>query len=525
GKYDGLESSIGTSTKKTDCPFQFIGQYSSSHDYWTIRVVCDQHNHLPTQNLEGHAYARRLSDDEYRLVEDLTWKNVRPREILSTLKDQNENNLSTLSTIYDAQHKIRKVENVGKTPMQVLMSLLHINLIRRFSNLNIVHGKLRETSNIFVKIPRVLKYVHDNWLDKYKQHFVSAWIDRSLNSGNRTTNRVESQHAKLKDYMTCHNNTLDKFVFCIDKIVKSQLTAINESFGRSEISRYHKHNIPCFSLLRGVVLNEALDLMVKETERSNGLQLDSSTCGEFIPLDSIDIFWRTLNLSPATSLQSDNIRCGTEINQFKEHFNKQSVAGKRSFLRKLVDIFNPSKTTMKPPAVKKNTRERPSLKKQKKYAPPKSKDPRTCSQSARIFGIDLNTEPKRHSSYTNYQTNYDRDPIPDLNEEPARHSSFVDLNEELTNFFDYILEIFHPHIIDFYDMRGDGNCGFRSVALGLGLSEDQQPQVRSDLVWELTAHREQYKNDVASRWEYPYLSRQDEFREFHYRAPQAYDIS
>nr|GEZ24048.1 hypothetical protein [Tanacetum cinerariifolium] len=177
------------------------------------------------------------------------------------------------------------------------------------------------------------------------------------------------------------------------------------------------------------------------------------------------------------------------------------------------------------------------------------------------------------------------------------------------------------------NLRSDGNCEFRSVALGLGLSEDQWPQVRSDLVWELTAHREQYKyvfgslgydniyktvkttgewmlmpntglviasaynmvvicladggsvgatticfplwssppqsqprenimiahvngnhyimvtlqevcplplthplwlsyrSDVASRWEYPYLSRQDEFRECHYRAPQAYDIS
>nr|GEX92322.1 hypothetical protein [Tanacetum cinerariifolium] len=430
-----------------------------------IRMVCDQHNHLPTQNLEGHAYARRLSDDEYHLVEDLTWKNVRPREILSTLRDPNENNLSTLSTIYDAQHKIRKVENAGKTPMQVLMSLLHINryvyepfinpvtnelqalffvhstsyeIWRAFSHVLIIDAtyktniykmsfvqivgvtltgktfciafvfiseektdnykwaleqlkltlnecmsprvivtdrelalmkaceivfpqasrllcrwhigqnivknckqtirswKLLEDSPKWIsytenceklqtflsKYPRVLKYVHDNWLDKYKQHFVSAWIDRSLNFGNRATNRVESQHVKLKDYMTCHNYTLDKFVFCIDKIVKSQLTAINESFGISEISRYHKHNIPCFSLIRGVVSNEALDLMVKETERSNGFQLDSSTCGcqlhnscglpcacrlalyvnsgEFIPLDSIDIFWRTLNLSPAT---------------------------------------------------------------------------------------------------------------------------------------------------------------------------------------------------------------------------------
>ncbi|PWA44987.1 hypothetical protein CTI12_AA521540 [Artemisia annua] len=64
--------------------------------------------------------------------------------------------------------------------------------------------------------------------------------------------------------------------------------------------------------------------------------------GECIPLDSIDIFWRTLNVSPTTSLQSDNIRCDTETNDFKEHFNKQSEAGKRSFIRKLVDIFNPN---------------------------------------------------------------------------------------------------------------------------------------------------------------------------------------
>ncbi|GJX71921.1 zinc finger, CCHC-type containing protein [Tanacetum coccineum] len=60
-------------------------------------------------------------------------------------------------------------------------------------------------------------------------------------------------------------------------------------------------------------------------------------------------------------------------------------------------------------------------------------------------------------------------------------------------FFDYIPEIFHPHIIDFYDVRGDGNCGYRSVALGLGLSKDQWPQFRLDLVRELMAHREQYR--------------------------------
>nr|GEV37077.1 protein FAR1-related sequence 5-like [Tanacetum cinerariifolium] len=42
------------------------------------------------------------------------------------------------------------------------------------------------------------------------------------------------------------------------------------------------------------------------------------------------------------------------------------------------------------------------------------------------------------------------------------------------------------------DVRGDGNCGFRSVAVALGLSEDQWPQIRPDLVLELEANHQHY---------------------------------
>ena len=117
GKPNGSGSSKKTSSKKTDCPFKLVRKYSLIHHYWTIRVVCGRHNHHPTRHLEGHPYARRLSDDQFRLVEDLMSKSVPPRQILSTLKDQDETNLSTLPTIYQAQKKIRKVERSGKTPM------------------------------------------------------------------------------------------------------------------------------------------------------------------------------------------------------------------------------------------------------------------------------------------------------------------------------------------------------------------------------------------------------------------------
>ncbi|KAH1066536.1 hypothetical protein J1N35_031523 [Gossypium stocksii] len=158
------------------------------------------------------------------------------------------------------------------------------------------------------------------WLSKYKEMFVSVWIDRHLNFGERTTNRVESQHAKLKKYLCAKNSSLDKFVGCIDQIVKSQLTSIYKSLEKSRIILKHRHNLPCFRLLRGFVTLEALDILEGELQRSSRHQLDSSNYGcklrhscECILLDSIDVFWRKLDLSPSTSVENEDICCDDEL--------------------------------------------------------------------------------------------------------------------------------------------------------------------------------------------------------------------
>ncbi|GJZ90064.1 hypothetical protein Tco_0661991 [Tanacetum coccineum] len=257
------------------------------------------------------------------------------------------------------------------------------------------------------------------------------------------------------------------------------------------------------------------------------------TSGECIPLDSIDIFWRTLDISPVTSLQKDSICCDTELNHFKEHFNKQSDVGKRSVLRKLVDIFNPSKTTIKPPPVKQNTRGRPSLKKQqqqRKHVPPKSsrsgrfsgidlnveperqnsymnnkQQEKKRSFSCKSFDIDLNMQPRRHSSFSNSQRGQTHNSIPDLNEEPARHSSFVSpMPHQLSEteiLFRQIPSIFHPYISSssIQNVEPDGNCGFRSVALGLGHPEDYWPRIRWDLVHELEYRQHEYRRMFGTR--------------------------
>ena len=120
GEYKPKETNKKSATKKINCPFQLIGKYSSMHDGWLMSVICEKHNHSPARNMEGHPYARRLSKEEYQMVEDLTKKNVEPHDILSIIKARNKDNVSTLKDIYNAQAKIRKAGRVGKqSKMQV----------------------------------------------------------------------------------------------------------------------------------------------------------------------------------------------------------------------------------------------------------------------------------------------------------------------------------------------------------------------------------------------------------------------
>ncbi|GJV07398.1 putative ribonuclease H-like domain-containing protein [Tanacetum coccineum] len=198
------------------------------------------------------------------------------------------------------------------------------------------------------------------------------------------------------------------------------------------------------------------------------------------------------------------LQCEDELHIFNENFNKQSKAGKRSFLRKLGCISNPSALLVKEPAVKKNTRGRPSLKKQqkRKCVDPEIQDPSKSSYSTKRFWIDLNKDPPRHSSCSNYET-CARDVLLDLNKEPLRHSSYVSrssgkhgshtVTRVPERFLKQLPQIFHPYVTELQDVIGDGNCGFRSVAVALGLPQDQWPRIRSDLVSELDCNRQKYK--------------------------------
>ncbi|XP_028116210.1 uncharacterized protein LOC114313978 [Camellia sinensis] len=76
GKRNGLVIVIKTSRitgiKKCGCPFDIRAHRFTTHDEWTLTVVCGLHNHPPAEHLEGHSYAGRLSKDEKALLMDMS---------------------------------------------------------------------------------------------------------------------------------------------------------------------------------------------------------------------------------------------------------------------------------------------------------------------------------------------------------------------------------------------------------------------------------------------------------------------
>ena len=65
---------MNASTKKNQLSIPIGSKIFQDVNSWTLRVICEDHNHEPALSMEGHPYAMRLSDNETRLVVDLISK-------------------------------------------------------------------------------------------------------------------------------------------------------------------------------------------------------------------------------------------------------------------------------------------------------------------------------------------------------------------------------------------------------------------------------------------------------------------
>ncbi|XP_006598422.1 protein FAR1-RELATED SEQUENCE 4-like [Glycine max] len=113
-----------TGTRKCGCPFKIRGKPVHGGEGWTVKLICGIHNHELAKTLVGHPYAGRLTDDEKNIIADMTKSNVKPRNILLTLKEHNANSCTTIKQIYNARIAYRSSIRGDDTEMQHLMRLL-----------------------------------------------------------------------------------------------------------------------------------------------------------------------------------------------------------------------------------------------------------------------------------------------------------------------------------------------------------------------------------------------------------------
>jgi len=89
-----------------------------------LKLICGLHNHELVDTLVGHPYGGWLQPDEHALVVDMTKSRVKPKKKLLTLKEKNEDNVTTLKQLYNTRYTYKRSVRVSRTKMQQLMMLL-----------------------------------------------------------------------------------------------------------------------------------------------------------------------------------------------------------------------------------------------------------------------------------------------------------------------------------------------------------------------------------------------------------------
>nr|KAJ0225026.1 hypothetical protein LSAT_V11C100046460 [Lactuca sativa] len=470
-------TSRASGIKRTNCQFQLERKYSKEYDKWTLRT---------------------------RLVANLTRKNMVPRDILSTLKVQNENNVSTIKTIYYAQQKIRMHEQPGRTPMHVLMSLLHTNdYVYEFTtndsneleNLFFIHPT---SWKIWRAFPHVLITDATYKTNKYNKPFVQivgvtstqktfsvgfafihrekeanyTWVLNCLNS-TLDTWHIEQNILKHRNKIITLEDDRGSFRSLWNLLVESPtLMDYTENCMRLQ-SMLIKYLRKIKEMFVSVWINQHLNFGNNTTNRVESAYanlkrfLDSanSNLDRFVQrineivqrapkdkcvkvgllklwLQTLYQLWISFGESLVFMIQSLKIKDDIRCDDEVEKYKENFNKQEKSYLKKLKEIYDPHTINVGELTVQNKTRGRSTL--------PRCND----STTSNFIGLDLNKEPERN----NYS--YDID----LNGERQMQDPFL---------MKSIHDVFHDYIDNIQDVLGDGNCRFRAVAVSLGDSEDQ----------------------------------------------------
>jgi alpha-glucosidase len=137
-----------------------------------------------------------------------------------------------------------------------------------------------EFRRVCQKWPRFVTYVQTTVLDTDKEKVVKAWTNHVMHIGNTTTNRVESQHGRLKKYLLDGHGDFTKVWEAVQKMLINQFTELQASFGKSKtvVEHIYKDHF-LYSLLLFKISRKALKFIHQEEKRSEECGMDPKKCG------------------------------------------------------------------------------------------------------------------------------------------------------------------------------------------------------------------------------------------------------
>jgi len=112
-------------SRLTNCPFElFLGKKDG---WWHLEVRNPEHNHDGDEELSGHPRARRMNDEERARIREMSSAGIRPREIVTTIRQNDPNSRVISRTIYNERQRLRKEKLNGRTPIQTLIDELSVD--------------------------------------------------------------------------------------------------------------------------------------------------------------------------------------------------------------------------------------------------------------------------------------------------------------------------------------------------------------------------------------------------------------
>ncbi|GKD78576.1 PKS-NRPS hybrid synthetase [Tanacetum coccineum] len=102
-----------------------------------------------------------------------------------------------------------------------------------------------------------IEYIKDTWLP-WKEKFVSAWTEKYLRFGNRSSSRAEGAHAKLKLYLQVSTRSFQDVKKKICLAVEHEFNEIKVKLASEKIRVPHNCNMPLFRELLSHVSQFAL---------------------------------------------------------------------------------------------------------------------------------------------------------------------------------------------------------------------------------------------------------------------------